>query len=687
MVNISFNSQINPLIVFGVAVIVIFSIYFTYRKREIRRWKMIAFLQIITAFFIILILFKPEMSFRIRKREKKHLYILVDNSLSMGIKNKEGISRFERVKEIIEKNKYFKKFNPVFFTFNKSLKKEKTKSFSPVKRMNNTTEIFKNIKEIENTFKEDCSGILLFTDGQESTPVNLEKIDIPVFAVGMGGEETKDISITGVISNSPVFSGDKLKISVYETHYTYGGKETFVYLKRNGKVIKRKKVKLKGNSSRVDFEIEVSEGVSVYEIYIEPFEDEVITENNKSYLLTRVISPEIKILYVEGYLRWEYKYLKRFLERDIKFQPVFVVKIGPHLFQQTGGEKVNIEKGIFTEDVLRNFNIVVIGDIDFSLFSQKEMESFKKFVEVGGSVIFLGGKNFLKGCKNSPIEEILPVYPEGKENEIEEGKYIPIFTDIGENIPVFSDIDTLPPLTTINILKKVKEEAKIILKGKFSLPLMLEEIYGKGKIILLATDSTWKWFLSSKESRKKYELFWGRVFYYLCPPEEYIRKKEMPRIFLKRKNYSIGEEVEIEFEGEEKRGKFNSYIIMPDGKIKSLEVKNNKAKFVPEKEGFYLIKVSKGKFSNWKGFFVKATGNEFRDYRRNKNYLEKLAKISGGFYLPEEEAGKIGKILKPATKKIIINAGIGKREEKFLIIFVFILLSVTWFLRRKEGII
>ena len=143
------------------------------------------------------------------------------------------------------------------------------------------------------------------------------------------------------ISNSPLYLGEKIRIEAYLKQEGCNGKEAEVHLKRGDKIIARKRIKFSGDFSQVDFEIPtMKEGSPIYEVEVLPLKGEKVIENNRDYVLIRVISPKINLLYVDGELRFEYKFLKRYLESAAELVPVFLVKTGKNLYQQTGRKRL-----------------------------------------------------------------------------------------------------------------------------------------------------------------------------------------------------------------------------------------------------------------------------------------------------------------------------------------------------------
>jgi uncharacterized membrane protein len=654
---------------------------FTVHKR------LVILMQSFAVVLILLLVIKPDFSFNIERRKKKKLCVLIDKSLSMQIEDFSGKSRLNRVQDILSKNSYLKNYNPDFFFLGKNIEKitpEDIVSFSA--NGDNSTSILKNIIHIQKTFGHDYSGILLFSDGQETgkiSDIDSDGIILPVYTIGMG-KELQDISLQEVISNSPLYTGDTLMVSIFAKHQGYRGEKVRVVLKKEGKTEQEKTVTLKGNSMRVSFELPQPEtGNFCYEAKIIPLEGEQIKENNTKTFFVRVISPKINILYTEAYLRWEYKFLKRFLEDNLHFDTVFIIKVGENLYQQSG----STEKNLFeTSGFIDKYDILILGDIDFSDFSPDRMKNIVSFLSAGKSILFLGGSNFLKGIKNTVMEEILPIQIRRDENRVIEEDFQPVLTPIGRNLPLFQNISGFPTLSRINYAKNAAQNSSVLLKKESQpqLILMADKTTGKGKCMILATDSTWKWHLHSQKEKTFYGLFWSRIMRHLCGPDDYIKTvAKLPEIITDEEIYGIGEKINIIVNCNDETNK-TEVLVEFSGAKKILKTEQNKSYFIPEKEGVYFIKAGRGTRENLKGIIVKKEGKEYARCYLNSEYLRKLARNTGGIYTDEENAGKLSRFLKPATRKVTINISVNKTTEKFIIPVIFLLLCFCWWYQRRE---
>jgi len=699
MFHIRFNSPAPTMVVFLFFAVIIFFVIVSYVKLlRGRKTKVFIFLHSIAAFLLLCSIFQPEISLTLKTRVKRPVFVLIDSSISMRAKDKSGISKIDRAKEFLKKNKFLKKYRPVFYSFGADIKEINQKDIPLVKAEENATKIGESLSNLVKQHSTDCSGIVLISDGYENQFVSWQdlknNLTLPVYTIGIGQAHAKDLAVSTVITNSPLYEGETLKISPVISQKGFDNEKIAVSLKENGKLIQGKNIEMTSNFVSVDFEVtSLSPGDYIYEVSVQPGIGETNLENNRFIFLVRVISPVIHVLYVEGSLRWEYKFLKRFLESDKKLDTCSLVRVGESTFQQTGGKTINIPSNILADEkFLENFDIIIFGDIDFSSFSDNDISNLADTIEKKGTgVLFLGGENFLKGLNRASIKELIPVKTTQNETLFVPGPIKPQITDEGKNLSIFEPFQPLPLLDRINMLTGIKPGGIVLMEdsGQKNTPILVATIRAKGKCVIVGTDCTWKWYYGADENEKiAYEKFWGRIIRFLCNPDNYLKiGDKVPDIILDKRIFARGEKVNINFVFNGKPNPFKAYVNGPDNFELNLNPENNTASFVPEKEGVYIICAEGNKKINKKEIVVTKQGSETEDPKMDDIYLKKLAEISGGQYFSVENADGLKKTLSLRKNTIRAKLAVTDETEKYLIPLIFVILSICWFLRRQGNIL
>ena len=161
---------------------------------------------------------------------------------------------------------------------------------------------------------------------------------------------------------------------------------------------------------------------------------EAVSEDNASPLHVLVTDPRIGVLYVEGSVRPEYKFLKRLLEADPQISLATLVRISGRRFTaagQVGGRTVEaIPAG--PED-FRGIDVMILGDLDRSFLTDEQLGAIRQFVEAGGGVLMLGGHNSFGpgGYGGTDVEAVLPVLVGGRDQVQEAAEFLPVLTAAG----------------------------------------------------------------------------------------------------------------------------------------------------------------------------------------------------------------------------------------------------------------
>lgn len=685
---VKINSELSNFTIFLLLSIFLFVLYFLLKFEFKKGEKKVFFLEILSTILFLFLLLQIDFNFKIKKRTKSNFIVMIDNSLSMSVVE-DGKPRIDEAKEIIKKNKNLKSFKPIFYKFASGIEEIKPEEIENINSYENQTEIYENLLKINKIFNnEKISGIFLFTDGIENYSENFdsENLKIPVYAFEIGKKKLKDISIDKIIKPSYLYKGEKSKINIYLRLSGFEDEKIEVDLKREGKLIEKKILKASGENLKVEFEINgEKEGYENYQVFVNSM-NEVNYENNSRSFNTMVIEPKIKILYLEGYLRWEYKYLKNFLEEYQSIEPICLINIGKQIFQQTGGKSFNFEGNLFENyKNISNFHIIIIGDIDFSSFNSLQKKNLEQFVKNGGNLIFLGGKNFLKGIKSTEIEYILPVKLEGNENKLIDDEFKPSFTPFGKNISIFQDITDLPSLYSINNVRKIEDEGITILTGKENLILMAYKNYGDGKCLILSTDSLWKWYI---ENKVKFESFLNRILKFLLPVEKYLGiNRKVPDFKLEKNIYKVNEKIEIEpiFKDDEIKKNTKFILIEPDKIRKNINLEKSKIEFLPQKEGIYIIEANNKEYRNYKEIYVIKKGIENLNLIPDHNYLKNICQSTGGKFISKNDFWNLEKIITPSYRTIKLSLKFSKTNSEWIILLIFIILNFSWYLRRISG--
>lgn len=724
----------NPGFVIVVTVVsiclIIFMYYLTRKSSPEKRGIFpLSILRILAYILIALCVFKPVLKVVSIEKIKPALAILIDNSQSMQKERMESLKRYLWEKKIL--NRLGSKFKLKLYEFS-----GECKSVEP-RQLNLALDARGVVTDVGNALrfagidnrKSEMAGYVLISDGCDNSGkevVNaVSYMKSPVYCVGVSGIEMKtarDVSIRSVIVDENAIVNNTVSVDVVIGYKGARDERIRVELLQGRELVATGYAMLKDESGQTSARMEFIPkkiGRFKYTVSVPPLEGEQLMQDNVSNFTLNVREPRIRVLYVEGEWRWEYKFLKRVLEKDPNFKFEGMLSVGDGKFK-IQGEADNLS-GILTfprrNEQLSGIDVVILGDVSRNSFSEEQINALSEFVSKdGGGLLTLGGMNSYRGFAGSSLEAILPVVIDERLAPVEEpfnimvtyyGAVHPIFhvkDSAEENIEYWSQ---LPKNDRFNPVVRAKSGASVLAVhpkmgndyGNF--PIMAVQPYGKGKVVSMMIDTTWKWEIKKTKEVKEEELylkFWRQTLRWLAS-----RDKESTAIGLAtdRKRYLPKEEVRVtvnvpkEMIQQGKDVEITGTVNTPDGKVMPVRFDRTEiageysAIFVPIAEGDYEIFIYAKENVNLLGtrsggFEVRRSFAELQNSEFNEKLLKQIAEATNGQYLPLEKSDLLISRIRESQKKITRTYSIDLWESGIPFLIILGLITAEWILRKRK---
>jgi uncharacterized membrane protein len=437
---------------------------------------------------------------------------------------------------------------------------------------NDSSQLGLAVRQVLNDFRgSSLASVIMLTDGVTTEGEDLVKVSryarqmgVPLYFVGIGdSHEATDLYLHDLQVADSVFVHDRLVFKVHVTAQGYNGLSTTVKLREKGKdkILDSKPVNLDPakKSAEVSLtDIPTEPGEKTYELVIDPQRDEVDNDNNR---LERTVfvheSRQIKVLYIEGYRRYEYQYLKTLLEREtsqVKGNKSVDVKVWLVEADADFPEEDRTAIAEFpTRAELNRFDVVILGDVDphnkrFPRMNEhlKDLADFVR--ERGGGLLMVAGERYAPlTYRDTPLKDVLPidVTVDEKPEDAEEGEgkeltesFRPEITPLGRSHPIFSfTADERENEEIWGRLREmywhaegyqIKRAAEVLAvhprvrasgktgegKGPDRLPLMVQQFVGAGRSMFFGFDETWRW--NYREDQLRFNQFWMQTVRYLA---------------------------------------------------------------------------------------------------------------------------------------------------------------------------
>ena len=132
---------------------------------------------------------------------------------------------------------------------------------------------------------------------------------------------------------------------------------------------------------------------STFIIEVDRLPRELQTENNRIERVVNVRKEKLRVLVVDSEPRYEFRYLKNYLERDETIDlNVVLLSSDPNYSDE---DRSAIPTFPAAKDDLFKYDVVIFGDADVSYLSQSQLENLVEFVtEKGGGASFHRRRSF-----------------------------------------------------------------------------------------------------------------------------------------------------------------------------------------------------------------------------------------------------------------------------------------------------
>jgi len=236
--------------------------------------------------------------------------------------------------------------------------------------------------------------------------------------------------------------------------------------------------------------------------------------------LVRVVDEDLRILYVEGRIRYEGKFVAAALAADRRIRVERRVLLAPLEADQPPplGESL--------DDWLR-FHAIVFGDVPAEQFSPKQLQIVKRLVdEYGKGFCMFGGRDSFAGggWAGTPVATILPVDMARSAGSIDGPIHVvPTAEGLEHSLLQIAEADVAAAWGRLRALPGCnrlvpKAGAAPLARSRDGDPLILAQRYGKGRTVAIAFDTTWRWVLAPQDTAELQKRFWRQLALYLANP-------------------------------------------------------------------------------------------------------------------------------------------------------------------------
>lgn len=678
--------------------------------------------------------------------QETYLAVLVDDSQSMGIRDRADLpSRHEQSVDLLYGQqdvigRLSENFQVRTYQFSEVAKR--LAGPEALTRSGGRSDLGAGVAQVASELASfPLAGMVVVSDGADNSGSDpLESVEtltgskVPIYSVAVGAEEIeKDVNVLQVNAAKSLLRDSIYQVEVTVSQRGYEGQRANLTISSAGKPVAEQSIDLANDGSSRRYTLELSpqeKDILVYDISVEEKPGETISQNNHhTFFVDNREKKPLDVLYLEGQPRNEYKFIRRAIKDDRSLRLATHLQTGPRKFLRQGIKSPQeLSKGFpRTAEALFEYEAIVLGNVEKSLFNQEQLALLEEFVSRrGGGFMVVGGLN--EAFIDSPLADVLPVemvyesrlpsylrggprrgeHPTGAEYAprlTREGQYSPILrldSSDGKNREHWRK---LPSLQGVYVSGRAKPGATVLMEHptltyhNSPLPLLTVQRYGGGRSMVLATASSWRWQMMMPHEDESHERLWRQMMRWLA-----TESQQRLTLSLNRDNYNVGETVQVsakllneEFEPDN-NGLLWLQVKNPQGDMEELPMTWQLEKdgtytqsFTATREGVYDLSVKvpsevDGDLQARAPVIVTPSRREFLQAGMDAGLMRRLAASTGGrFYT----AQNVHQLVDDVT--FSPNA-YSKREihslwdEPLFLYLLIALVALEWFARRYKGL-
>ena len=592
-------------------------------------------------------------------------------------------------------------------------------------------------------------AVLLLSDGvQQARPprdlpvqtaaARLKAQGIPLYTFPIGQSrglgQAQDVRLSSLRCNPTVFVKNELSVSADLEAYGYVHRTLVVQMlfeTRPGQLeeVARKEVEVQAAGDRIPIDlvyVPAAPGDYKLVVRVEPQPGELITTNNEIATFVRVLKGGINVLYLEGQVRVESRFLLQALRAAPNVQvdfyrivrdPTLPADRGPAAFLRPGNLDLS--------EAFRpgKYDVYILGDLDSAAFRPEELAQLAEAVSQRAGLLMLGGFHSFApgGYGQSALAKVLPVQMDrfgrqGFEERIREDMHIPgpirlMPTPVGQQAsPMRLAADpqenrklwlSLPPLEGINRLDRPAPGALVWATDEANHPVLVAHAFGSGRVLAFAGDSTWRWPMHGFQDQHR--RFWRQVILWLAQADEASQSDLW--IKLAQRRFAPGDRVEFQLGVNDPAGQpipqaqFRAEVQLPDGRLEQVPLVSGEsgwqgALVQTEQPGDYTLRATAKlpdgqELTGTARFLVFQQDLELNLAAADIGTMETIAAMTGGQALAPEQLPSLLEQLLRQTSTLQVEQ-VRKRTlwDTWPVFLLFVgLLSVEWYLRKRWGLV
>lgn len=383
-------------------------------------------------------------------------------------------------------------------------------------------------------------SVVLISDGRSQDVVDptllstLRRDGVPVFVVPLGeGGGSRDRAIVEVEHPQRAFLRDRVPVRVSITAPERASIGVVLRDQASGEVLDRVEAvpEADGRLHATLTGDRATAGDVSWEVALEPEATDADPSNDRRPVEFVTVDRPIRVLYLEGRPRWEFRYLRSILLREQGVESSIMLLSADRDFAQEG--TAPLSRLPATSEELEPFDVVIVGDVPSGALDPVRQRIIREQVARRGTgLVWIGGERATpRSWDGTPMQDLLPFtgsieLPRWDEPVLmqptEEATRLGLLAlgdepgtwpaELGSQAQDWArlewaqriEVDQLKPaVETLATTGRIRIEGGMEASPQ---PLVLSMRYGAGSVVYVATDETWRWRHGRGETLQ--ERFW-----------------------------------------------------------------------------------------------------------------------------------------------------------------------------------
>ena len=719
----------------SIAAVVALGLYELRKDQSRRRALVLAALRVATGIAALAIAVQPTLTGERVSRSQGRLAILVDGSRSMGVAP-DGAPRADAERALLARWAEDSQADTVsVFSFGASPTPSSLADLArTLDAREDDTRIIGSIEDlVAHDDASDLGAVVVVSDGAEQGRGGLDAVvrsGVKVHAIAVGADEDlRDDSIAAVEADAVAFLRQPARVRVV-VRSLGGDAEPVPVSLRLGEELVREVVAEPDAHGEAAVEIPFTParlGRAVYRVSIPVAPGDAVPENNERAFLVRVTRDKLRVLLVAGRPSWDERFLRAFLKRDpaIDLISFFILRTSSDLTMAASDELALIPfptDELFSEH-LGSFDLVVFQNFEYAPYQMAGyLPAIRDYVLRGGAFAMVGGDSSFGsgGYAETALGEILPVTmpPAGtpETRALVMGSFAPelspalsrhplltLLPDPGANAEAWA---RLAPLEGANTITGLRGDGRALLfhprehtPDGAPMPILAVGTAGRGRTLALATDTSWKWGITTGGSTgdaSAYERFWDRALRWLT----HDPALDPAHVTTDRERYGAGARIRVEALLRDDRydpiadrdvrlailddagNELSARDVVSDGRGEARAELEG-----PSLAGGYRVSARLADETESlceEGFVVETGGDELADPRARPDTLRELAERTSGSYHDIADAPSLGRFDTTRTRSLGTRT-FAPFGTGWALLALVVLFGAEWLARRAWG--